>query len=75
MFLNSHDLKMLIYFCELFLGLFLACTGYFWLTTSASGIEGIVYAIPGVVLLLVGIIVFLLGLESFFVRDDPELWR
>lgn len=71
---SLHDLKESLYIVETLFGVFLLVLAYFALERAFASPDIVFYLIPGLALAIVGGACVLFGVETFFLRDDPDIW-
>lgn len=75
MYLSYQDIKGTLYVVLTAVGvLFLLAAFYFFQLMPAS-VDPLTYGIPGVILLVVGGASTFFGIETYLLRDDPDIWR
>ncbi|HEY9715727.1 MAG TPA: hypothetical protein V6C72_19800, partial [Chroococcales cyanobacterium] len=69
------NLKKALYIAEFLMGLVCIGAALVFIQQASSEFDPIVKLFPGLVLLIVGLICLIFGIETFFFRDDPDIWR
>ncbi len=72
---NYAEIKLLLYRFQGMLGLIMIFGSWRFMNESSDAIEPVTYWFPGVILLVMGTICTLMALETYFLRDDPDVWR
>jgi hypothetical protein len=73
MYLSTRDLKTLVYGAETIFGILIFLLGVRCL--FLFGADPLGNGISGLVLLLVGIGLIIFGVETYLLRDDPDIFR
>ncbi len=72
---SYRNLKLMIYIGEALLGLVLiGISAYLWKIQEISN-DPLTLIIPAIIILLVGVFCVLFGVETYFFKDDPDIWR
>jgi len=72
---DYQNLKQAVYVMLVLLGVTLIIAAVVLLNTTAVATEPICYIVPGVILMGVGIACVFFGVETYFLRDDPDIWQ
>lgn len=72
---NYKEMKLAVYCLETAIGALMIVAAFVFFDQANSAIEPITYAAPALVLLAVGIFCLLFGIETYCLRDDPDVWR
>ena len=72
---NYSEMKLALYGLETVLGVLLVIAALVFFGQSQSAQEPITYLFPAVVLMCVGFICVLFGIETYLMREDPDIWR
>lgn len=72
---SYKNLKLMIYAGETMLGFILATISIYMWQLSSNCSDPFTFIIPAIIILLVGLICILFGVETYFLRDDPDIWR
>lgn len=75
MFLSYHELKKLIYVGETALGVVFIVASIYQLQISAVAMNPISHVATALILLVVGIGCVFFGVETYLLREDPDIWR
>ncbi len=70
----QHLKKIIILFLPLF-GLFVIVISTMWMNRVDTAVEPLTYLVPAVILFIVGLGCVFFGLETYLLRDDPDIWR
>lgn len=69
------EIKLVLYGFQGLLGLIMILGSLRFMNDSSAAIEPLTYWVPGVILLVMGTICTLMAFETYFLRDDPDVWR
>lgn len=69
------DLKKLLYFGQTTLGVLLLIAAWFLFQQARVADNQFVYIIPGVIVALTGSACLIFGIDTYILRDDPDIWR
>lgn len=72
---SYRNLKEALYVMHVLLGVSLIIAAVVLFNTTASATEPICYILPGIVLVIVGVGCVFFGVETYLLRDDPDIWR
>ena len=72
---DYKSLKQAVYVMLVLLGFTLIITGVVLFNTTSFATEPISYILPGMILIVVGIGCVFFGIETYFLRDDPDIWQ
>lgn len=72
---SYHDFKEALYVLQTVLGLFFVCIGVLLLNTTATASHEIFHVVPALILVIVGTVCVFFGVETYLLRDDPDVWR
>lgn len=72
---SYHELKKVLYLVQSLVGIVLIVYSAILFSTSAEHVEPICYLIPAGVLAVVGVFCLFFGVETYLLRDDPDIWR
>ena len=72
---SYQDIKGTLYAVQTLVGLLLLTAALYLFHLMPTSFEPISYAIPGVILLVVGGGCTFFGIETYLLRDDPDIWR
>jgi hypothetical protein len=75
MMITIHDLKEAMYIVQTVLGFLCLGLALFLLQSGGSLIDSICSIMSGLILMVVGIFAIFFGLETYLLRDDPDIWR
>lgn len=75
MFLSYHELKELIYIGEAALGVVFIGASMYQLHISAAAMNPISHIATALILLVVGVGCVFFGVETYLLREDPDIWR
>lgn len=75
MFLSYHELKELIYIGETALGAVFIAASMYQLHISAAAMNPISHVLTALILLVVGVGCVFFGVETYLLREDPDIWR
>ena len=70
-----QDLKVAIYILQTLLGFVLLSASVTLFSTTAAAVDPLCYIIPAIVLTVVGVGCVFFGVETYLLRDDPDIWR
>lgn len=70
-----HDLKALLYFSITAMGILLLAAGAYQAHLALMVADSISSIVTAVILSGVGIACILFGAETYYLRDDPDIWR
>lgn len=70
-----RDLKGTLYLLETLLGVVLIGAAIVFINATPLASHPLWYVFPGAILLMVGIACVFFGIETYFLRDDPDIWR
>ena len=70
-----RDLKWALYIMQVLLGGSLIIASAVLFNTTALATEPICYIVPGAIMMIVGISCLFFGVETYLLRDDPDIWR
>lgn len=73
--LTYHDIKEALYVLQTLFGCGLIFASMSLFNNASATVDLIGYVIPAIVLMIVGITCVLFGAETYFLRDDPDVWR
>lgn len=73
--ISYRELRILLYWAQTVLGLLFLALAYNLLVTADTVPEPLCNVVPGIILLGVGLGCTLFGLDTFLLKDDPDLWR
>jgi uncharacterized membrane-anchored protein YitT (DUF2179 family) len=74
MFSYRH-LKEAVYVMQVLLGVSLITASVFLFNNTSLATEPICYIVPGTILMIVGLSCVFFGVETYLLRDDPDIWR
>jgi len=72
---SYRNLKEALYVMHVLLGVSLIIAAVVLFNTTASATEPICYTLPAIVLVIVGVGCVFFGVETYLLRDDPDIWR
>lgn len=72
--LRYYELKEIIYIAETLLGVLLLLTSAWQYKLAAAVVQPASHVISAIILFVVGVICIFFGVETFLLRDDPEIW-
>jgi len=75
MFLRYYELKELIYAGQTVLGIILVLVSFYQLYLSASASAPLLNLLTALILAVVGGGCIFFGIETYLLRDDPDIWR
>jgi len=73
--LSYRNLKEAVYIMLVLLGVMLIIAAVVLFNTTSFATEPICYILPGTIVMIVGIICVFFGVETYLLRDDPDIWR
>ncbi len=68
-------LKLMVYVAETVLGIVLLGISWYSFQQSVYSVNPFVIIVPAIILLAVGCLCILFGVETYFLKDDPDIWR
>ncbi len=71
---SCRTLKKLLYVFETVFGLLVCIFAVHMVKTAEPSVSSIVYELPGAIMFLAGLGCILLGVDTFMLREDPEIW-
>jgi len=71
---SNRDLLTALYCFIAILGLILIGFAWYVWAQSEAAQEPFSYWVTAIVLLIVGIVLVMFGIETYIVRDDPDVW-
>lgn len=75
MFGSYIQLKQLLYIGMTLTGIILVGVAAFETRACFSADEGIIHALTALISFLMGSVCVFFGLETYILRDDPDIWR
>ncbi len=72
---NYTEMKMAVYCLETALGAVMIMAAFVFFDQAKAAPAPITFIVPALVLLAVGACCLLFGIETFFFREDPDIWR
>jgi hypothetical protein len=75
MYLSYQDIKGTLYVVLTLVGLGFLPSAFYCFSLMSASVDPVTYLIPGVILLFVGSVSTFFGLETYLLRDDPDIWR
>jgi hypothetical protein len=75
MHFSIHDIKAALYVLQTLIGIFLLGLSICLFQTAGSQLEPISQLVCAVVIFAVGACSTFFGIETFLLRDDPDIWR
>lgn len=72
---SYQDVKKALYLVQTLLGINLIIVSTYLLTTTNAAIHQICQIVPAVISMIAGIACVFFGIETYMLRDDPDIWR
>ncbi len=73
--LSYHDLKVALYCSMTVLGAVLMAFAAYMFRRGQSDLDPFTYTLPAIILAMVGFFCLVFGIETYLLRDDPEIWQ
>ncbi len=73
--ISIHELKKALFVLQILIGIFLIGVSIYLFQSADLEAEPISQLLTGIILLVVGICSTFFGVETYLLRDDPEIWR
>lgn len=70
-----QHVKKALYVLQSLLGVICLTVSFHFWTVAAMAMAPILYVLPALVLTFVGVGCIGFGIETFLLRDDPDIWR
>jgi hypothetical protein len=71
---SYHDYKEALYVLQTLFGFLFVFMAFLLNTTAPAGLE-VFHIVPAIILVIVGIGCIFFGVETYLLRDDPDIWR
>jgi hypothetical protein len=75
MYFNYSDPKQALYLGQTLIGVLIISLSSYWLTLTTDATTNLILALPAAFLILVGLACVFFGAETYFFKEDPEIWR
>lgn len=75
MFVSYHELKEMLYKGQTILAAFFILVAFYQFYLATSTLNPISHILTALILTFVGGICLFFGIETYNLRDDPEIWR
>jgi uncharacterized membrane protein len=75
MHISYHDIKKALYLIMTMVGLFFIGLSVYLFNTCGAEMEPASYILTAMVTFVVGIICVLFGVDTYLLRDEPDIWR
>ncbi len=75
MFLTYHELKELLYIGLSLIGGLLTILSFYQFHLASSASDPFVNILTAMILAIVGSVCIFFGIETYILRDDPDIWR
>jgi len=69
------ELKEILYFAITFLGIIFLLAGIYQYLQALWATVPITHMVTSFILCVMGIICVMFGIETYMLRDDPDIWR
>jgi predicted phage tail protein len=72
---SYHEMKEALYILQSVLGVLLIIISITLFNTGGGVLHPICNVVPAVVLMVIGSSCVFFGVETYLLRDDPDIWR